>query len=102
MCLLRSKLKHEIIGKAFPITFYRLIQNLRSNAIQGTEIGIEQHFLTAKAADRLHHTTSGDDFLFMGAQPSGKQSRHLNDGCVEDVEDELRRDADGKHEQRNG
>ena len=31
--------------------------------------------------------------------PSGKQARHVGDGCIEDVEDELRRDADGKHEQ---
>ena len=30
---------------------------------------------------------------------SAKQPRHLNDRCVEDVEDKLRRDADGKHEQ---
>src|SRR5712692_10476091 len=33
---------------------------------------------------------------------SGKQTRHLDDGCVEDVEDELGRDADRKHEQRDG
>lgn len=30
---------------------------------------------------------------------SGKHPRHLRDGCVENVEDELRRDADGEHEQ---
>ena len=31
----------------------------------------------------------------------GKQTRHLRDGGVEDVEDKLRRDADGEHEQRH-
>src|SRR5437899_9657393 len=35
------------------------------------------------------------------SKSSGKKSRHLNDGCVENVEDELRRDADGEHEQRD-
>ncbi len=33
--------------------------------------------------------------------PSGKQARHLNDGGVEDVENELRRDADREHEERD-
>src|SRR4030095_2151990 len=33
---------------------------------------------------------------------SGKQTRHLSDGGVEDVEDELRRDADREHEQCDG
>ena len=33
---------------------------------------------------------------------SAKQPRHLNDRCVEDVEHELRYDADGKHEQCYG
>ena len=33
---------------------------------------------------------------------SAQQSCHLNDGCVEDVEDELRREANGEHEQRDG
>ena len=46
---------------------------------------------------RLHW----NDFTFH-SRSSGKQSRHLNDGCVEDVEDELRRDADGEHEQGDG
>ena len=32
---------------------------------------------------------------------SAEQARHFRDGCVEDVEDELRRDADGEHEQRD-
>ena len=31
-----------------------------------------------------------------------EQSRHLNDGGVEDVENKLRRDPDGEHEQRDG
>ena len=30
---------------------------------------------------------------------SAKQPRHLNDGRIENVEDELRHDADGEHEQ---
>ena len=30
-----------------------------------------------------------------------EQSRHLNDGCVENVEYKLRRDANGEHEQRD-
>ena len=30
-----------------------------------------------------------------------EQSRHLNDGCVENVEYELRCDANGEHEQRD-
>src|SRR5438874_2271116 len=30
---------------------------------------------------------------------SGKEARHFNDGGVENVEDELRRDADCEHEQ---
>ncbi len=30
---------------------------------------------------------------------SREQPRHLNDGCVENVEQELRCNADGKHEQ---
>src|SRR6266446_10416764 len=34
--------------------------------------------------------------------PSRKQPRHVNDGCVEDVEDELRIDADGEHQERDG
>src|SRR5260370_36406114 len=34
--------------------------------------------------------------------PSHKQPRHVNDGCVEDVEDELRIDADGEHQERDG
>src|SRR5260370_12015981 len=33
--------------------------------------------------------------------PSRKQPRHVNDGCVEDVEDELRIDADGEHQERD-
>ena len=33
---------------------------------------------------------------------SAKQPRHLNDGRIENVEDELWRDADGEHEQRYG
>lgn len=32
----------------------------------------------------------------------GKQSRHLNYGGVEDVEDELRGDADGEHKDGDG
>src|SRR5712691_10759932 len=37
--------------------------------------------------------------LLISIKSSGKQSRHVNDGGVEDVEDELRGDADGEHEQ---
>ena len=33
---------------------------------------------------------------------SAEQARHLNDRGVEDVEDELRCDADREHEQRDG
>ena len=33
---------------------------------------------------------------------SCKQARHLDDGAVENVEEELRRDADGEHQQRHG
>src|SRR5436190_14477421 len=36
------------------------------------------------------------------AAMSGKQVRHLDDGAVENVEEELRRDADGEHQQRHG
>src|SRR6266550_2283278 len=31
-----------------------------------------------------------------------EQPRHLNDGCVENVENELRRNPDREHQQRDG
>src|SRR5437870_13687986 len=41
-------------------------------------------------------------WLILSNEWSGKQPRHLNDGCVEGVEDELRRDADCEHQRRDG
>jgi hypothetical protein len=46
---------------------------------------------------RLHDQGQRDDLLFHWSA-SGKQSRHLDDGCVEEVEGELRREAEYEHE----
>src|SRR5262249_25631249 len=51
---------------------------------------------------RLRYALYWNDLVAHSRSGSAKQSRHLNDGCVENVKDELRRDANGEHEQSHG
>ena len=82
------------------ISLHRLIDS-GFNSVQSGEIEIEHNFLTAKPVNRLLNSFAGNDFLAHFAA-SAEQSRHLNDRGVDDVEDELRHDADREHEQRDG
>src|SRR4029453_10209661 len=69
--------------------------------IETFRIRIEQHLLSPQIADASRDLLNRNDCFFI-PWSSAKQSRHLNDGAVEDIEDELRRDADCEHEQCDG
>src|SRR5439155_11236322 len=63
------------------------------------QIEIEKDSFFTHETNCLRHVLNWNDILSHSSSPSGKQSRHLDDSCIENVEDELRGDADDEHEQ---
>src|SRR5262249_54050947 len=97
--LLVTELEHEVVRKSLAISFHRLIKNSDGYVIESREIEIEQHLLSAEMPNPQCDLLSGNDLLAHSGRISAKQSRHLGDGCVENVEDELRCETDREHEQ---
>src|SRR5712691_11859184 len=71
MRLFDAELIHKIDRETTDVSLHGAVQMAAKNAVERCKIKIEHHLLS------------------------------VNDGCVEDVEDKLGRDADGEHQQRD-